>query len=162
MEIGNNSFCGNQYSNLWGRDIAVSWTWFLCKRNGQCIHNNTRCDMHPHPSCVYVNENGESVAEDEEGCLEEYKRKGLVAASATLECVSPLHNNDSSSVKANIWNETQYRDIPDETALGSGIMVRILSTRCNGVPECWGDVDELNCGFSTYITLVFGKKQIKR
>ena len=123
--------------------------------------------MHPHPNCVYVNENGESVAEDEEGCLEEYKRKGLVAASATLECVSPLHNKDSSSVKANIWNQTYQYDTlegikPDITVLSKGIMVRILSTRCNGVPECWGNVDELNCGFSTSITLLFGKKQNRR
>ena len=160
MEVGNNSLCGNQYSYSRG-DVAVSWTWFLCKRNGQCIHNNTRCDMHPHPNCVYVNENGESVAEDEEGCLEEYKRKGLVAASATFECVSPLHNKDSSSVKAKVWNQTQHISIL-KTVLDSGIMVRILSTRCNGVPECWGDVDELNCGFSTSITLLFGKEQNRR
>ena len=159
MEVGNNSFCENKYYDLWGNDVVVSWTWFLCKRNGQCIHNNTRCDMHPHPNCVYVNENGESVAEDEEGCLEEYKRKGLVAASATLECVSPLHNNNSPSVKTNIWNGSI---IPDVTVLSKGIMVRILSTRCNGVPECWGNVDELNCGFSTSITILFGKKQNRR
>ena len=37
------------------------------------------------------------VAEDEEGCLKEYKVNGLIDTSANLECDSPVHNNDTSS-----------------------------------------------------------------
>ena len=87
--MDNNSSCGSQYSYR-RSDYDVTWTWFMCKQTGKCIHNTTRCDMHPHPDCLYENEDGEMVAEDEEGCLEEYKRKGLVAKSANFQCQSPI------------------------------------------------------------------------
>ena len=84
-DLDNNSSCGSQY-----RYGDVKWTWFKCQKNGKCIHNNTRCDMHPNPECVYENEHGELVAEDEEGCLEEYKRKGLVSRSANFLAFWPF------------------------------------------------------------------------
>ena len=92
-DMDNNSSCGSQYSYR-RSDYDVTWTWFMCKQTGKCIHNTTRCDMHPHPDCLYENEDGEMVAEDEVGCLEEYKKKGLVARSANFKCQSPIHNSN--------------------------------------------------------------------
>ena len=42
-----------------------------------------RCDLRPHPKCIYENE-GDMIAEDEEGCEEEYKIKGLIPQSANV------------------------------------------------------------------------------
>ena len=41
------------------------------------------------------------VAEDEEGCLKEYKDNGIIDTSANLECDSPVHNNDSAAIVIN-------------------------------------------------------------
>ena len=38
------------------------------------------------------------VAEDEENCLEEYIEKTIVSKSATLQCVGPVHNKNTSEV----------------------------------------------------------------
>ena len=43
-----------------------------------------RCDLRPHPKCIYKNDKGDMLAEDEEGCEEEYKKKGLIPQSATV------------------------------------------------------------------------------
>ena len=43
-----------------------------------------RCDLRPHPKCIYKNDKGEMLAEDEEGCEEEYKIKGLIDPSANV------------------------------------------------------------------------------
>ena len=45
-----------------------------------------RCDLRPHPKCIYENDKGEMIAEDEEGCIEEgkYKSKGLIPQSANV------------------------------------------------------------------------------
>ena len=77
----------------------------------------TRCDMHPNPACVYVNDDGERVAEDEEGCLEEYKKKGLVAKSATFQCESPFHNRESPAVTSPVFDETRILNRRKSTAL---------------------------------------------
>ena len=84
--------------------VDVTWTWFMCKNNGKCIDNATRCDLHPNPACIYYNDaTSEMVAEDEEGCLDEYKRKGLVARSANFKCQSPDHNSMSLAFYKSIW-----------------------------------------------------------
>ena len=44
-------------------------------------------------------------------------------------------------------------DIP---VINYGTVVEIQSTRCNGITECWNDVDELKCGFSTSFTIFVG------
>ena len=43
-----------------------------------------RCDLRPHPECIYKNGKGDMVAEDEEGCTEKYKIKGLIPESANV------------------------------------------------------------------------------
>ena len=80
-------------------EYAKYTNWFPCHKNSKCIHSNSRCDLHPHPDCIYENE-GQMVAEDEEGCFDEYKSKGLVPKSANLECQSPMHNSGSIAIQS--------------------------------------------------------------
>ena len=68
-------------------------------RTKKCIHPDARCDLHPHSSCTYKNEKGETVAEDEENCKEEYINKGLVPRTVNMECISPIHNMESPAMK---------------------------------------------------------------
>ena len=42
-------------------------------------------------------------------------------------------------------------DIP---IINYGTVVEIQAIRCNGIKECWNDVDELQCGFSTSDTIL--------
>ncbi len=44
-------------------------------------------------------------------------------------------------------------DIP---VINYGTVVEIQSTRCNGIKECWDNIDELGCGFSTSLTILLG------
>ena len=43
-----------------------------------------RCDLRPHPKCIYKNDIGDMLAEDEEGCEEEYKNNSLIPRSANV------------------------------------------------------------------------------
>ena len=98
--------------------MNVTWLWFKCEVNQKCIHPKSRCDLHPHPACIYNNtetgknktETGEMVAEDEEGCLQEgkYRDNGLIDASANLECDSPVHNKDSAVIISTVFNWTKF------------------------------------------------------
>jgi hypothetical protein len=102
------------------KNVLIDWEWFRCEVNQKCIHPKSRCDLHPHPACVYNNtetgknktETGEMVAEDEEGCLQEgkYRDNGLIDASANLECDSPVHNKDSAAIFINspVFNWTKF------------------------------------------------------
>ena len=83
--------------------MNVTWDWFHCKTSNKCIHADSRCDMHPHPECIYEVEDGVMLSEDEEGCLEEYKLKGLIDKSATFECPSPDHNKMSKAILSNVY-----------------------------------------------------------
>ena len=56
------------------------------------------------------------------------------------------HYNDE------LYNYFAY-EIP---VINNGIVVEIQSTRCNGIKECWDNVDELECGFSTSFTIFVG------
>ena len=102
-----NSQCGSTYHNQYidirtsGAGKHVDWTWFHCKATQRCIHNSHRCNLHPHPDCIYE-KNGVRVAEDEEGCLTEYKRKGLIQESANFVCHSQFHNQQSQPVLSNV------------------------------------------------------------
>ena len=46
------------------------------------------------------------------------------------------------------------------TVINYGTVVEIQSTRCNGIKECWHDIDELECGFSTSSTIFVGMLSI--
>ena len=98
-----NPQCGSTYHNqyideeTYGEGEPVDWTWFNCKATQRCIHNSHRCNLHPHPDCIYEKD-GMRVAEDEEGCLTEYKRKGLIQKSANFVCQSRIHNNQSKAI----------------------------------------------------------------
>ena len=136
----------------------MTWQWFYCNQTNKCIHMDSRCDLHPHPECIYENSEGEFVAEDEEGCsAEDYQIKGLVAKSANFRCQSPLHNKNSSAVLSTVFNWTTEEFVYDVTVIGNGTRVHTFATRCNNIQECWDNSDEDNCGFSTYTTVAMGK-----
>ena len=79
--------------------------------------------------------------------------KGLVAKSANVECISPIHHSNSPAIKNSdpfdIFADVRYIIKP-------GTIVRIQGTRCDGKVDCWNGVDEDDCGFSTFKTLFIG------
>ena len=99
------------------------------------------------------------VAEDEEGCADEYKQKGLIEKSANFECDSPIYNTDSAAILSVVYNWTirkrQRRYQPNIPVLVKGVTVQIQATKCNSISECWKGVDE-DCGFSTAQTFIIG------
>ena len=69
--------CGEEYSyydfdfdqEKWITEIGkATWEWFHCKKTEKCIPFQLRCDSHPHPSCIYNDDNNKTYAEDEENC----------------------------------------------------------------------------------------------
>ena len=166
--------------------VPVTWLWFKCEVNQKCIHPKSRCDLHPHPACVYNNtetgknktETGEMVAEDEEGCLKEgkegkYFSNSLIDTSANLECESPIHNNNSTAIAihSTFFNWTKFVATEKEEGyseaekksyennvivIEAGTTVQIQAVKCNGISECWKGVDEADCGFSTFETMFYG------
>ena len=80
MDMDENNECGEtyHYAEFGGqKNTSVEWTWFACTMSRKCIHIRSRCDQHPHPSCVYEKD-GMKYAEDEDNCTSEYKKKGFV------------------------------------------------------------------------------------
>ena len=103
------------------------------------------------------------VAEDEEGCFEEYKKKGLLATSANLICDSQIHNILSPSILSTVTNWTAYQNhdwsnqfMYNFTVIPAGTRVQIVSTRCNGVSECWNNEDELECVWQAFVNALIG------
>ena len=97
------------------------------------------------------------VAEDEEGCLKEYKVNGLIDTSANLECDSPVHNKDSAAIVINstvVNFDSSFEE--NVIVIEAGTTVQIQAVKCSGISECWKGVDELDCGFSTFETMIFG------
>ena len=46
--------CGSIYTPpLHMHQTVVDWKWFPCKKAQKCIHIDNRCDLHPHPDCLY-------------------------------------------------------------------------------------------------------------
>ena len=138
---------------------SVTWQWFACERSQTCIHIDNRCDLHPHPDCLYEDD-GVWVAEDEEDCIDEYKRKNLIQRTATLKCSSAIHNSETPPIKANVFNPTTEEIVEDATILAAGITVQIMATICDGTPECFNGVDELFCGFTKTQTILISKYHI--
>ena len=97
MDMDENNECGetyhyiDPYSGKMKKTLA-DWTWFACTRSRKCVHIRSRCDQHPHPSCVYekVGKDGEKrkFSEDEDNCLSEYKEKGFVPQVINLRVMS--------------------------------------------------------------------------
>ena len=146
---GSNYFWGIHYY-----EVPTSWTWFHCRNNQKCIHIDSRCDMHPHSECIY-DKDGVMVAEDEEGCFDEYKRKGLVAKTANMICSSPDHNAMSPAVISNIYDSGPLSNV---TVIPGGTTVPIPVVRCDGIYNCWGGIDEEFCGFTFFLTVGIGKQ----
>ena len=48
-----NDSCGNVYTSPNGQIVTVDWEWFPCQKSKTCIHIDNRCDLHPHPDCLY-------------------------------------------------------------------------------------------------------------
>ena len=160
-----NLTCGDAYkqNNPNNPDWSVDWTWFACHQTQKCIHIDSRCDLHPNIECVYVR-NGVLVAEDEEECFDEYKRKGLISNSANFICQSPLHNTKTPTVLSNMawWvlnlvDSVWYiRYAHNVSIIPEGTKVEIKATRCNGVSECWNNEDEEGCGLRQFETILTG------
>ena len=99
--------CGNVYTSEYickydyPDGIPVDWTWFHCKKTQRCIHSSHRCNLHPHPDCIYEKD-GVFMAEDEEECFDGYKRKLLAEKSANFICQSPFHNQESEDILSNV------------------------------------------------------------
>ena len=114
--------------------------------------------MHPSPECMYEKE-GVMVSEDEEGCFEEYKLKGLIKKSAAYECPSLDHNKMSPAILSTVYNfsignygKYEY----NVTVIPAGLVVNILGTRCDEKIDCWNGEDENMCGFNTFVTFGAG------
>ena len=118
-------------------------------RTKKCIHPDARCDLHPHPACTYLNEKGETEAEDEENCNEDYVNKGLVPRTVNMECISPVHNIDSPAIRnypKNIpirWKEKNW--LLHLQVIPKGTITQTLATKCDGHKECWQGKDEVDC-----------------
>ena len=149
----------NYFYNGENVEAPTSWLWFECINNKKCIYIDSRCDMHPHPACIYEKD-GVMVAEDEEGCLDEYKRKNLVSKKVNVICSSgsPDHNAMSPAVMATTWDGFNVEFI-DVIVIPKGTTVQIPGIRCDGILNCWDGIDEKYCGGMTFLqTFEIGKQ----
>ena len=119
----------------------------------KCVHEKSRCDLHPHKDCIYNNTQGQMVAEDEENCLQQYKEKSLIPQTANFECISLIHNSNSSAILSTVYKGGYNYGV---TVIGFGTMVRMWGTRCDGNIDCWKSIDETDCGWSTFQTVFVG------
>ena len=156
--------CGGESYTSPGEDsYDVTWDWFPCHQKNKCIHSRNRCNLHPHPECIYM-KNGEMVGEDEEGCREEYKTNGLLAPSDNFPCQSKTHNKESPAILATFLNWTLRNSgsswveshVPNVLVIMEGVIVNIWSTRCHGVSECLDGKDEHDCGMKRWLTILAG------
>ena len=141
--------CDDIYTGHPLHPVKVDWTWFKCLKTKKCIHIDSRCDLHPNIECIYE-KNGIFVAEDEEECFDEYKRKGLIVNSANFVCQSPFHNTETPAVVSNVYYWDFYTTKFNVTVIPRGTKVEIQATRCNGIPECWINEDEEGCGLAQW------------
>ena len=149
---GNNYFWHGRYY-----EAPTSWIWFHCRNTQKCIHIDSRCDLHPNPHCIYEKD-GIMVAEDEEDCIDEYVRKGLVAKTANFICSSPDHNTMSPAVISTTFTTPNTYNY-NVTVIPSGTTVQIQSVKCDGIFNCWDGLDEkLFCGFTSFQTVGIGKQ----
>ena len=86
-----------------------------------CFKSNNLCDQHP---VCDPGEETSGIAQDEFGCLVEYKEKGLAPIDATIQCQSVHHNEES---------------VADNDSLG---IVMIEAVPCDGKPTCWKKLNQ--------------------
>ena len=96
------------------------------------------------------------IAEDEENCLQEYKEKSLIPQTANFECNSTIHNSNSSAILSTVYNWTSVVFNYNVPVIGSGTIVPMWGTRCDGNIDCFEAIDEADCGFSTFQSLFVG------
>ena len=89
-----------------------------------------------------------------------------MSQSADFDCQSPIHNTNSSTIFVNNINAvnqnvhgtySEFKNLIDRVAIKSGTIVNIFATRCDGIEECFGGIDEVNCGFDPVISVLIGK-----
>ena len=108
-DTSNHSSCtSKEYIQSNGIPTSISWQWFPCQKTQNCIHPSNRCNQHPHPNCIYRNEKGQLIAEDEENCLDDYISKGLVDKTANFRCQSATHNSKSPPVVSTVFNDSRF------------------------------------------------------
>lgn len=116
--------------------------------------------MHPNPACLYKNEDGDIIAEDEESCIEtgEYKFKGVIKESANFVCQSKFHNERSEAVISTVFgiDDNDHYYWYNRTVINSSTIVNILATRCDGIIECLDGQDEKGCGLGLSWTIFIG------
>jgi hypothetical protein len=97
------------------------------------------------------------VAEDEENCLvKDYKKKSLIPQTANFQCISLIHNSNSSTILSTVYNWTTDDYKYNVPIIVFGTMVRMWGTRCDGNIDCWKSIDEADCGWSTFQTVFVG------
>ena len=95
-----------------------------------------------------MNEKGETEAEDEENCNEDYISKGLVPRTVNMECISPIHNIDSPAIRNypyNLNKWTKSNRLIHLQLIPQGTIIHTLATKCDGHKECWKGKDEDDC-----------------
>ena len=63
---------------------------------------------------------------------------------------------NSPPILATVYNKSINEFVHNVPVIANGTIVHILATKCNGVKECWNGIDEVNCGFDTYISFLMG------
>ena len=60
-------------------------------------------------------------------------------------------------IEKNIYNFTLKKYVQNATVLVGGVIVMTQGTRCDGIIDCYGAIDEQDCGSSTLDTFFIGK-----
>ena len=60
-------------------------------------------------------------------------------------------------IEKNIYNFTLKKYVQNATVLVGGVIVMTQGTRCDGIINCYGAIDEKDCGSSTLDTFFIGK-----
>ena len=83
---------------------------------------------------------------------------GLVPKSANLKCRSITHNEKSPATLATIYkgggphDQNNYKQ---DKVIDKGVIVWTWATRCDGIVECFGRIDENGCGDNNPYSITF-------
>ena len=154
------SCTSKKYIQSNGKSSNISWQQFPCYKTENCIHPINRCDQHPHPDCIYRNDEGQLIAEDEENCMDDYISKGLVEKTANLRCQSATHNSKSPPVMSTVFNYSSAKYEYGKVVINKSTIVYTKATKCNNVLECMDGQDENGCNNTILDTIFIGNKCI--